>query len=155
MPLTLLPLTAEQFPLWMKRSIAEYVADLVATGVTPDKAENEAERTMADAFPSAQPTETNTVFVLEHQELGDVGYLWIGHDTSGDPTSWWVWDIVVDAEHRGLGFGKQAMQLAEDYSKSHGARTLGLNVFGFNHVARGLYESLGFETTSVKMRKTL
>lgn len=64
-------------------------------------------------------------------------------------------DIVVDAEHRGNGFGRQAMILAEGYARSQGAETLGLNVFGFNTAARGLYESLGYETTSIKMRKTL
>lgn len=81
--------------------------------------------------------------------------VWIGHDTSGDPASWWVWDIVVDPGHRGKGFGRQAMNLAEEYARAHGARTLGLNVFGFNQSARGLYESLGYETTSIKMRKSL
>ena len=30
-----------------------------------------------------------------------------------------------------------------------------LNVFGFNTTARGLYESLGYETTAVQMRKEL
>lgn len=94
-------------------------------------------------------------FTLESPALGNVGYLWIGCDSSGDPTSWWVWDIVIEAGHRGHGLGRQAMVLAEKYARSHGAQTLGLNVFGFNRAARGLYESLGYETTSVKMRKTL
>lgn len=47
------------------------------------------------------------------------------------------------------------MKLAEDYARSHGARTLGLNVFGFNHVARGLYESMGYTTVTTKMKKQL
>ena len=47
------------------------------------------------------------------------------------------------------------MQLAEDYARSQGARTLGLNVFGFNHGARGLYESLGYEVVATKMKKSL
>jgi len=69
--------------------------------------------------------------------------------------SWWVWDVVIDPEHRGQGYGRAAMQLAETYAHARGARTLGLSVFGFNSAARGLYESLGYETTSVKMRKHL
>ena len=47
------------------------------------------------------------------------------------------------------------MLLAEDYATAHGARTLGLSVFGFNEKARRLYESLGYGTTSVKMAKSL
>jgi hypothetical protein len=48
-----------------------------------------------------------------------------------------------------------AMVLGEEYARAQGAHTLGLSVFGFNTGARGLYESLGYETTSVKMRKKL
>lgn len=62
---------------------------------------------------------------------------------------------VAGVRTGGQGFGRRGMQLAEDYARSHGATTLGLSVFGFNHAARGLYESLGYEVTSVKMRKAL
>ncbi|MGH3653243.1 GNAT family N-acetyltransferase [Glutamicibacter sp.] len=155
MPLKLLPLPAERFQSWLTRSTAEYVSDLVAAGSSAHEAQEDADLAMARAFSTGLPTCTNAVFTLEHGILGDVGYVWIGHDTSGDPASWWVWDIVVEPGHRGKGYGRQAMNLAEEYARAHGARTLGLNVFGFNRSARGLYESLGYETTSIKMRKTL
>ena len=47
------------------------------------------------------------------------------------------------------------MLLAEDQVKTMGGRELGLNVFGFNTVARGLYESLGYETVAIRMSKRL
>ena len=84
-----------------------------------------------------------------------IGYLWIGPDTSGNAGAWWIWDIVIDADKRGRGFGRRAMVLGEEYAQAHGAHTLGLSVFGFNKGARGLYESLGYETTSVKMLKKI
>ncbi|KSU64869.1 GNAT family N-acetyltransferase [Arthrobacter sp. NIO-1057] len=155
MPLTLIPLPPEKFSSWLGRSTSEYITDLIATDIPEEQATENAQRTMTRSFPEGQATLTNAVFTLADEVLGDVGYLWVGQDTSGDPTSWWVWDIVVEAEHRGHGFGRQAMILAEDYARSHGGQTLGLNVFGFNKTARGLYESLGYETTSIKMRKTL
>ncbi|WP_345470450.1 GNAT family N-acetyltransferase [Glutamicibacter ectropisis] len=155
MALTLIPLPSEKFSSWLSRSTSEYITDLIATGIPEEQAKESAQSTMTHSFPEGQATLTNAVFTLADEVLGDVGYLWVGQDTSGDPTSWWVWDIVVEAEHRGHGFGRQAMILAEDYARSHGGQTLGLNVFGFNKTARGLYESLGYETTSIKMRKTL
>lgn len=42
-----------------------------------------------------------------------------------------------------------------EYARSHGEHSLGLSVFGFNTDARGLYDSLGYETTSVKILKNL
>lgn len=155
MSLTLIPLPPEKFSSWLGRSSSEYITDLIATGIPEEQATENAQSTMTRSFPEGQATSTNAVFTLADEVLGDVGYLWVGQDTSGDPTSWWVWDIVVEAEHRDHGFGRQAMILAEDYARSHGGQTLGLNVFGFNKTARGLYESLGYETTSIKMRKTL
>ncbi|GMA36426.1 hypothetical protein GCM10025876_26300 [Demequina litorisediminis] len=82
-----------------------------------------------------------------------VGYLWIGRDNSGDPSSWWVWDVLVEPEHRGKGYGRAAMLLAEDHARDNGARTLGLSVFGHNDAARRLYTSVGYDITTVKMRK--
>jgi predicted GNAT family acetyltransferase len=36
-----------------------------------------------------------------------------------------------------------------------GLKTLKLHVFGSNHVARKLYETVGYETTNVNMSKNL
>jgi len=83
-----------------------------------------------------------------------VGFLWIAPQSEGSD-AWWVFDIAVEENHRGAGYGRAAMQLAEKAAAEHGASTLGLNVFGYNTVARGLYDSLGYETTAVQMRKAV
>jgi GNAT superfamily N-acetyltransferase len=149
-------MSAERFPAWLERSQAEYERDLVATGKSSEAARRHAADSMVGVFSSGAPTAHNNAVFDIVDELGRfVGYLWVGLDTSGDDASWWVWDVLVDDEYRGHGIGRQAMQLAEEYAHSQGAKTLGLNVFGFNDAARGLYDSLGYKTVSVKMRKTL
>ncbi len=155
MSITLVPITLQRFPSWLKRSQSEYKTDLIATGETPRAAEEHSSDALERAFPAGAPTPGNTVFDLVDDIGQIVGYLWIGRDNSDDASSWWVWDVVIEPEHRGRGYGRAAMQLAEDHARAQGARTLGLSVFGFNAVARGLYESAGYETTSVKMRKQL
>ncbi|GAA1316535.1 GNAT family N-acetyltransferase [Leucobacter albus] len=149
------PVTHEEFPTWQASSIAAYAADLIEAGVSPEAAKEQAEQSISAAFPSGESTSTNAVFGVLSQADEHVGYVWVGRDSSTDPTSWWVWDITIDPAFRGSGYGRSSMQLAEDYARSQGAVTPGLSVFGFNATARGLYESLGYETTSVKMRKTL
>ena len=69
--------------------------------------------------------------------------------------AFWVWEVVVDEQHRGRGLGRAAMLLAEEQARAAGAVELGLNVFGYNTVARALYESLAYETVSMQMRKQL
>jgi ribosomal protein S18 acetylase RimI-like enzyme len=84
-----------------------------------------------------------------------VGSLWIGPYPDDRADDVWVWSVALDEEHRGRGLGRAAMLLAEEEARRRGAAEIGLNVFGFNDVALGLYRSLGYETTSVQMRKIL
>ncbi|MFE7595346.1 GNAT family N-acetyltransferase [Kitasatospora sp. NPDC057512] len=146
---------ARLLPAWLERCRAEYAKDLVAAGQTPEDACRHADESMARAFPSGTPSPGHVVFDVVDAAGAAVGYLWIGPDTSDDAGSWWIWDIVIDADKRGLGLGRRAMLLGEEYARAQGAHTLGLSVFGFNTGARGLYESLGYETASVKMLKRL
>lgn len=155
MSIALRPLDARRFPAWFERSRDEYARDLVALGQTPEDAYRHADETMARSFPSGSPSLGHAVFDVIDDAGEVVGYLWIGPHASDRTDAWWIWDIVIDADKRGRGFGRQAMVLGEEYARANGAETLGLSVFGFNTGARALYESLGYETTAVKMLKRL
>ncbi|TQL47073.1 GNAT family acetyltransferase [Homoserinimonas aerilata] len=155
MTVHLVPISVEQFPAWLERSRKEYESDLIESGESPEDARRHAAESLAGEFPAHAPTADNAVFDVVDDAGAVVGYLWVGRDTSGDSRSWWIWDIVIDPEQRGKGLGRATMRLAEEYARSQGASTMGLSVFGFNHTARGLYESLGYETVTVKMRKTI
>jgi GNAT superfamily N-acetyltransferase len=85
---------------------------------------------------------------------GPVGHLWIG-PVDADPARWWVYDVAIEPEYRGRGYGRGAMELAERLARAHGAWTIGLNVFRHNEVARRLYVSLGYREAAVVMRKDL
>jgi ribosomal protein S18 acetylase RimI-like enzyme len=155
MPVTLRHMGAQFLPAWLERSRAEYAKDLVAAGQTPEEAHRHADESMARSFPSGAPSPRHVVFDVVDDAEETVGYLWVGPDASDDAGAWWIWDIVIDADKRRRGFGRMAMVLGEEYARAQGAHTVGLSVFGFNTGARGLYESLGYETTSVKMLKKL
>ncbi len=155
MTVTLQRILTSEFLSWLERSCAEYVSDLVTQGRAVEDAQRIAAESMARSFPDGACSPGNEVFHIINEAGAAVGYLWIGQDVSADPGAWWVWDVVINPEERGQGFGKAAMLLGEEYARSHGAHSLGLSVFGFNTRARGLYDSLGYETTSVKMLKNL
>ncbi|TFD21100.1 N-acetyltransferase [Cryobacterium sp. TMS1-13-1] len=155
MTVTLQRILTSEFPSWLDRSCTEYVGDLVTQGGSREEAQRTAAETIARSFPDGAPSPGNEVFHVMNEAGAAVGYLWIGQDVSADPGAWWVWDVVINADQRGQGFGRAAMLLGEEYARSQGAHSLGLSVFGFNTGARGLYNSLGYETTSVKMLKTL
>jgi GNAT superfamily N-acetyltransferase len=155
MTVTLRPVPPERMPAWIQRSADEYARDLVALGRPAADAQRLAEDEMAESFPDGRPRPGHAVLDVLDPTGAPVGYLWIGPAARDDAEAWWVWDVLVDEGRRGQGLGRATMLLAEDYASSHGARTLGLSVFGFNVAARRLYESLGYGTTTVKMTKPL
>jgi ribosomal protein S18 acetylase RimI-like enzyme len=155
MPVTLRRMDVRRLPAWLERSRDEYASDLVTAGQTPQDARRHADESMAGSFPGGAPLPGHVVFDVVDDAGEVVGYLWIGPDTSDDPGAWWIWDILIDTDKRGLGLGRRTMVLGEEYARAQGAHTLGLSVFGFNTGAHGLYASLGYETTTIKMHKRL
>jgi ribosomal protein S18 acetylase RimI-like enzyme len=146
---------AERLPAWLERCTAEYIDELIAAGRTREAAVRHAAANMEPSFPGGSPAPGHAVFDVLDEAGEAVGYLWIGTDTSDDASAWWVWNIEIDVSKRGRGYGRAAMLLGERYAREQGANTLGLNVFGSNTVARGLYEALGYEATALQMRKPL
>ena len=67
----------------------------------------------------------------------------------------YLWDIFIDEDQRGRGYGKEAMRELERTARKEGARRIQLNVFGFNSVARNLYVKTGYQDAAVTMMKHL
>jgi ribosomal protein S18 acetylase RimI-like enzyme len=148
------PVTDEELRAWLQDQRESYIEDRIRTGETPDEARRIAAEQYAMLFPAGRPAPGHALSrVMDADEA--VGWLWIGPRTPERPDAFWVWDVVIDEPHRGYGRGRAAMLLAEEQARVAGASEIGLNVFGHNALARGLYESLGYETTSMQMRKEL
>jgi ribosomal protein S18 acetylase RimI-like enzyme len=144
-------MSADDLARYIVTGTEEYVGELVRSGMPEGDAREDAAAELAKSFPAGVPSNGNEMFdVLDGAET--VGLLWLGPLS---PDTWYVMDISIAQEHRRHGYGRATMLLAEGIARGHGARHLGLNVFGHNPTARALYESLGYETQSVRMRKTL
>ena len=138
---------------WLERTKSHYIGERIAAGDSRAEATANADRSLQRAFPGGSPGPGQLAGWVS-DDGGRVGELWIG-PFADDPQRWWVWNVEIDEAHRGKGLGRQAMLLAEELAKAHGATSIGLNVFGHNRVARNLYQSLGYAESSVQMRKTL
>lgn len=66
-----------------------------------------------------------------------------------------VADLVVSRDVRGRGIGTTLMERIEQWAHDHGARTMTLQVYYGNEVARTLYERRGFQPVNLQMRKDL
>lgn len=154
MTLTFRPATAEEYVAYRAGAAADYMAQMVELGgMAPDLARAKAEADLAESLPVDGLLETHSLTVAE--EHGHrVGIVWVGprRDKGSGP---WVYDVAVDAQHRGRGFGRALMLEAERQARESGATNLGLNVFGGNSVAIALYTSLGYRVDAQQMSKPL
>jgi ribosomal protein S18 acetylase RimI-like enzyme len=147
-------MAASELSSWFDRLGAEYLEERVAAGDEREQARRGIERDRAEFFPGGLPAPGQLVFALIDDGRA-VGSLWIGTMRKRPPQQWWVWSVEIEADFRGRGYGRAAMELAEAEARRGGASRLGLNVSGRNAVARGLYESLGYETVELQMSKEL
>jgi ribosomal protein S18 acetylase RimI-like enzyme len=151
--LTFEPFDAAALATWLVELRSSYIEERVLGGDSQPEAEVNADESLARLLPAGVPSPGQLIGrVLSDGE--PIGYLWIG-PYGDDPQRWWVWDVAVDQGQRGRGYGRRAMLLAEKLARQAGAATIGLNVFRSNALAHHLYASLGYQETSVQMRKDL
>jgi ribosomal protein S18 acetylase RimI-like enzyme len=153
--LRLRPLTQPEFDEWIAAQEAGYAKLIVESGSMPPAAAREkARRDTARTLSAGLDTPGQLFFrVLAGDE--PVGSVWLAVPGPDDPAMSWVYDVVIDPEHRGRGFGRQAMLLAEEESRARGMTSIGLNVHGQNKAAISLYDSLGYAVTAQQMKKPL
>lgn len=148
-------MTPSEFDVFRRRTISEYAAEHVRAGNwSPDQAERLAEKETDDLLPNGANTSGMLLLVGENASAEVVGLVWVALARSNGPGAW-IYDIEIVPEQRGRGHGRALLEAAEREVKSRGVHSLGLNVFGGNVIARGLYESSGYEATSIQMRKNL
>jgi GNAT superfamily N-acetyltransferase len=155
-PAILRPLTDEEISKFIEWQVEEYVEERVRSGERPDAARRIANEQSRALFPEGVPADGQLLFRVLDDEGSAVGMLWIGPQRPVDqPEAFWVFYVRIEETHRGKGYGRLALELAEVEARSRGASELGLNVFGHNQVARHLYESMGYTATSINMKKEL
>jgi ribosomal protein S18 acetylase RimI-like enzyme len=148
-------MTSGEYPSFVADSKAGYAHDIeVHGGQTRDAALVKAEADFAAILPLGLETPGHAIFVVEADGAA-VGRLWLAERQIGGRQSLFIYDISIDPERQGRGYGRAAMGLAEEEARRRGMGRIELNVFGGNEVARGLYRSLGYVETSVQMAKTL
>jgi GNAT superfamily N-acetyltransferase len=148
-------MSADQFRAY--RDIAEqsYASNIVMSGMMPGP---EARQKAASDFETLLPDGVDTAHhefwtALDADE--EVGMLWLAFTEKSDGLHAFGYDFLVTSGRRRQGYGRAIMAAAEDVCRARGVVEVGLSVFGFNTGAQALYEQMGFEVTTVQMRKRM
>jgi ribosomal protein S18 acetylase RimI-like enzyme len=151
------PLREDEYEAWRRLSRRRYAEDMIENGgFSPEDAREKSEKDFALTMPDGLSTPGQHLYAVETPDGEVVGHVWLGErDTRDEGRVAFVYEIRIDEEQRGRGYGRGAMLLLEDEARALGLGRIELNVFGGNDVARGLYRSLGYEERAVMMGKKL
>ena len=138
------PVDEATFARFVETTVADHAAQQVASGAAGTWEEHAAASRsgVAALLPEGRHSPGHHVWsVVADGGAGAVGWVWLAERS---PRAGYVYDVRVDEAHRGRGLGRAAMDAAAAWCREQGLGVLGLNVFGHNAVARGLYDALGY-----------
>lgn len=150
-------LSSEDFPAFFETAVASYAHDNAASGrwLAADAAALARKETLA-LLPSGAATPGHHLYAIQPEgEAAAVGYLWLATLERGSQKVAYVYQVMVRPERRRRGYARAALQEAERIAAGQGHAGIALHVFANNAMARSLYESLGYEVTSLNLSKPL
>lgn len=145
-------MAAVEFARFSDRQRREYVASLGRSRSAADAA-RKADDDLARLLPDGAATPGHRFRVAEHDGR-PVGTVWLGPSPDAAEEAW-LYDIRIDEDRRGQGYGRAVMAALEDLARDAGASRLALNVLGDNRAAIALYVAAGYRVTAQQMVKRL
>lgn len=152
---SLRPMTQEAYPAFFEHAATGYAAQNVAGGRWP--AEDAAELARAETkrlLPQGLESPGNHIFdVVDDADGKTVGYVWFAEAPRGSIKIAFVCQVTIYPEFQGLGHAKAALAMVEQRARDLGLAGMALHVFAHNTAARSLYESAGYQVSSLNMIK--
>lgn len=155
MPARLEPMTEAEYEIYLTHLIPDYAKDKVEAGQWDESEALEKSKQSIDSLlPKGSMTDSHLIFTVWDGDQ-PVGRTWLHTRLDAPTKAGFIFDIEIDATQRGKGYGRQTMLLLEDKARQFGIQKMELHVFAKNAVAKKLYETLGYETSSSNMVKRL
>ena len=148
-------MTQPEFDKYFETLIPDYAADNVRAGYwSEDEALEKSRQQTTSLLSQGLQTPNHYIYSLYEGEK-KVGMIWLKVDLERPVKGGFIFDVRIDEEFRGKGYGKQIMSLIEEKAREFGVQRMGLHVFAYNEVAKNLYERIGYKISSMNMLKDL
>lgn len=151
----LTPMTQSEYDVFLEQAVVEYAEDNIRAGYWDEsEAIGKSRKEFERLLPKGLESENHFLYTVYDGETM-VGLIWLRANKDRPVPSGFIFGLRIEEEFRGRGYGKQTMLLIEEKARELGLKSMGLHVFGVNTVARNLYESIGYEISSLNMQKQL
>jgi len=151
---SIIPITESEYNEWIVTSNNNYILEMIRGGKAKEEAEKNAYDDFHKLLPNGLQTEHHFIYSIRVSDKL-VGTLWFGIKGPESNRKAYIYDIIIDEDQRGKGYGKKTLKFLEEEAKKLGLHHIGLHVFGHNKIARELYEKLGYEAKSLWLEKNL
>ena len=151
------PMTPAQYERYLETAIPSYAqAHLRAGDCTAEEAPRLAKMDYDELLPQGLATPNQHLCSIFAEELVEpVGMIWFAlREARGRKTAY-IYDFIVEPQWRGKGYGTETLRLVEGLLAAQGVTRLSLNVMGWTHQARALYERTGFAVAGIGMTKVI
>jgi ribosomal protein S18 acetylase RimI-like enzyme len=151
------PFSEADFDAWLVQAIPAFALTNVRDGRwTLAESIVKSQEAHVALLPQGLATPGQFFMHLHDEASGErVGSLWWSEGEKGGRREAYVYSIEIDEAARRRGHARAAFAELERVARERGVQQVGLHVFGHNAGARRLYEELGFEPTSITLRKVL
>ena len=151
------PFSEADFHAWLLQAVPAFALTNVEDGRwTLAESIEKSQQAHAELLPQGLHTPGQFFVRLQADDSGaDVGALWWSEADKAGRREAYVFSIEIDEHARRRGYARAAFRELERVAREHGVQQLSLHVFGHNEGARRLYDELGFEPTSLTLRKIL
>ncbi|HNR80469.1 MAG TPA: GNAT family N-acetyltransferase [Mesotoga infera] len=150
-------MAAEDFDTYIEKLTANYAKDNVRSGRwTREEALEKSVSQINSLLPEGIETQNHVFFSIVDEGTGDVvGYIWL-HVVPGEgPKKAFIYDLIIFEKFRKRGYGRAALVALEEYAKEKRIASISLHVFAHNAAALSLYRKMGYEVTSMNMKKNI
>lgn len=146
-------MSSSEFDKYIKNAITTYAKEKIESGNwTEDEALTRSESEYNNLLPDGVNSDKNHLFSIINEDDEVIGMIWLNEKEN---KSSFIYDISVNEDYQGKGYGHRAMKEIEHIASSLGLEKIELHVFGHNKIARNLYEKLGYKETNVIMSKSI
>ena len=150
-------MAAEDFDTYIEKLTANYAKDNVRSGRwTREEALEKSVSQINSLLPEGIETQNHVFFSIVDEGTGDVvGYIWLHIAPGEGPKKAFIYDLIIFEKFRKRGYGRAALVALEEYAKEKGIASISLHVFAHNAAALSLYRKMGYEVTSMNMKKNI